>query len=58
VVLTAIVAVLLGPTEQQVTQTFLISLIAVVRFQVYSGTAGSWTFRTSGSWALPPTPGC
>lgn len=44
VVLTAVVAVLLGPAEQQVTQTFLVSLIAVVGFQVYSGNSGIMTF--------------
>lgn len=44
VVLTAVVAVLLGPAEEQVTQTFLISLIAVVGFQVYSGNSGIITF--------------
>ena len=44
VVLTAVVAVLFGPAERQVTQTFLISLIAVVGFQVYSGNSGIMTF--------------
>jgi branched-chain amino acid transport system permease protein len=44
VVLSAVVALLLGPAEQQVTQTFLISLIAVVGFQVYSGNSGIITF--------------
>ncbi len=43
-VLSAVVALLLGPAEQQVTQTFLISLIAVVGFQVYSGNSGIITF--------------
>ncbi len=40
----AVVAVLLGPAEQRVTQTFLVSLIAVVGFQVYSGNSGIITF--------------
>lgn len=40
----AVVALLLGPAEQQVTQTFLISLVAVVGFQVYSGNSGIITF--------------
>lgn len=44
VALSAVVALLLGPAEQQVTQTFLISLIAVVGFQVYSGNSGIITF--------------
>jgi branched-chain amino acid transport system permease protein len=44
VALSAIVVILLGPTEQQVTQTFLISLVAVVGFQVYSGNSGIITF--------------
>ncbi len=41
---TAVVVLLLGPAEQQVTQTFLISLIAVVGFQIYSGNSGIMTF--------------
>jgi branched-chain amino acid transport system permease protein len=44
VAFSAIVVILLGPTEQQVTQTFLISLVAVVGFQVYSGNSGIITF--------------
>jgi branched-chain amino acid transport system permease protein len=44
VALSAVVVLLLGPAEQQVTQTFLISLIAVVGFQVYSGNSGIITF--------------
>ncbi len=44
VALTAIVVLLLGPTEQQVTQNFLISLIAVVGFGIYSGNTGILTF--------------
>jgi len=43
-VFVAVVAVLLGPAEQQVTQTFLISLVAVVGFQIYSGNSGIITF--------------
>lgn len=44
VVATAVVALVLGPAEQQVTQTFLIALIAVVGFQIYSGNSGIVTF--------------
>ena len=41
---TAIVALLLGPAEQQVTQNFLIALVAVVGFGIYSGNTGILTF--------------
>ena len=41
---TAVVALLLGPAEQQVTQTFLIALVAVVGFGIYSGNTGILTF--------------
>ena len=44
VLLTALVAVFLGPAEQQVTQNFLIALIAVVGFGIYSGNTGILTF--------------
>jgi len=38
------VLVLLGPPEQQVTINFLVALVAVVGFQVYSGNSGILTF--------------
>jgi len=38
------VLVLLGPPEQQVTINFLIAVVAVVGFQVYSGNSGILTF--------------
>lgn len=41
---TAAVAFVLGPAEQQVTQNFLISLVAVVGFGIYSGNTGILTF--------------
>ncbi len=44
VVLTALIAIGLGPAEQQVTQNFLIALVAVVGFGIYSGNTGILTF--------------
>lgn len=44
VVTTALIAVVLGPAEQQVTQNFLIALVAVVGFGIYSGNTGILTF--------------
>ena len=44
VAFTAAVALVLGPAEQQVTQNFLISLVAVVGFGIYSGNTGILTF--------------
>ena len=41
---TMLVAVVLGPAEQQVTQNFLVSLVAVVGFGIYSGNSGIMTF--------------
>ncbi len=41
---TAMVALLLGPAERQVTQNFLIALVAVVGFGIYSGNTGILTF--------------
>ncbi len=43
-VVTVVVALLLGPAEQQVTQNFLIALVAVVGFGIYSGNTGILTF--------------
>lgn len=42
--LTAVVALLAGPPEQQVLQNFLVSLVAVVGFGIYSGNTGIMTF--------------
>lgn len=44
VAFTLLVALLLGPAEQQVTQNFLIALVAVVGFGIYSGNTGILTF--------------
>jgi branched-chain amino acid transport system ATP-binding protein/branched-chain amino acid transport system permease protein len=44
VLVIAFVEVFLGPANQQVAVTFLISLVAVVGFQVYSGNSGIMTF--------------
>ncbi len=44
VLATAFVALVLGPTEVQVTQNFLIALVAVVGFGIYSGNTGILTF--------------
>ncbi len=44
VVVTALIALGLGPAEQQVTQNFLIALVAVVGFGIYSGNTGILTF--------------
>jgi branched-chain amino acid transport system permease protein len=38
------VGLFFGPTEQQVALTFLVSLVAVVGFQIYSGNSGIITF--------------
>ena len=44
VLVTAVVALFLGPAEMQVTQNFLIALVAVVGFGIYSGNTGILTF--------------
>jgi len=44
VVFAVVVALLLGPAEQQVAINFFISLIAVVGFGIYSGNSGIMTF--------------
>jgi branched-chain amino acid transport system permease protein len=44
VIVTALIALVLGPAEQQVTQNFLIALVAVVGFGIYSGNTGILTF--------------
>jgi branched-chain amino acid transport system permease protein len=60
----AVIATLLGATEQQVGLTFLTSLVAVVGFQIYSGNSGIMTFGhvafmaigayVAGILAMPP----
>jgi len=44
ILLVLLVSVALGPAEQQVTQNFLVSLVAVVGFGIYSGNTGIMTF--------------